>query len=154
MRRLGLGLGFAFGFLITSAGFADASFIHRMLLLQNWYPYLMIGSAIGTALPLLWLLERRRWKTPLNGELKVARSTPKPKHVYGGLLFGTGWALTCTCPVPAIGMSMSGGLLGPVVMAGLFTGIALREAQVRQASGQGQAEHERAALAGAGLRQP
>ena len=60
MNRVGLLFGIAFGFLIAAAGFGDADFIHRMLLLQNWYPYLVFGSAVVTAMPLLWLLQRAR----------------------------------------------------------------------------------------------
>ena len=35
------------------------------------------------------------------------------------MLFGAGWALSATCPVPAIGTVTSGGVLGLLLMAGL-----------------------------------
>ncbi len=60
------------------------------------------------------------------GELNLNRVPNEKKHVYGGAIFGAGWAAAGTCPGPAIGMTASGGLLGLVVMAGLGSGIILR----------------------------
>jgi uncharacterized membrane protein YedE/YeeE len=125
VNRAGLVFGIAFGFLIAAAGFGDADFIHRMLLLQNGYPYLVFGSAVLTALPLLWLLQRARWVTPLSGPLKLVRASARRRQLYGGVCFGVGWAFSCTCPVPALAMVFSGGLLGIPVVAGLFGGILL-----------------------------
>lgn len=119
----GLGVGVAFGFLIQAAGFGDADFIHRMLLLQNWYPWEVFASAIAVGVPAFWLLERRKWVTPLGGQLKLNRTSIKSRQIYGGLLFGTGWAFSTTCPVPALAMVVGGGVLGLAVMGGLFMGI-------------------------------
>jgi hypothetical protein len=123
VKVTGLGVGVAFGFLIQAAGFGDADFIHRMLLLQNWYPWEVFAAAIAVGGVAFWLLERRRWVTPLGGQLKLNRTSIKPRHLYGGMLFGSGWAFSTTCPVPAIAMVASGGVLGLVVMSGLFTGV-------------------------------
>jgi hypothetical protein len=125
MNRVGLLFGIAFGFLIAAAGFGDADFIHRMLLLQNGYPYLVFGSAVATAMPLLWLLQRARWVTPLGGPLKLVQAPARRRQLYGGVCFGVGWALSCTCPVPALAMVFGGGVLGIPVVAGLFSGILL-----------------------------
>ena len=119
----GLGVGAAFGFLIQAAGFGDADFIHRMLLFQNWYPWEVFAAAIALGVPAFWLLERRKWVTPLGGELKLNRISIRPRQVFGGLLFGAGWAFSTTCPVPAIAMVVGGGVLGLAVVAGLFAGI-------------------------------
>jgi len=136
MKRVGLLSGIAFGFLIAAAGFGDADFIHRMLLLQNAYPYLVFGSAVVTAMPLLWLLQRARWVTPLGGPLKLVQAPLRRRQLYGGVCFGVGWAFSCTCPVPALAMVFSGGVLGIPVVAGLFSGILLgdRRAHARPLS--------------------
>jgi uncharacterized membrane protein YedE/YeeE len=78
-----------------------------------------------TGLVGFWLLERSRWVTPLGGPLRLARTSVRPRHLYGGLLFGVGWALSTTCPVPALAMVVGGGVLGLAVMAGLLGGILL-----------------------------
>ena len=119
-------VGTGFGFLIVAAGLGDYTVIHDMLLLREADVFLLMGSSFAVAMPVLWLLRRRNWKTPMAGELQLNRVEIEPKHVYGGALFGAGWAAAGTCPGPAIGMTVGGGLLGIVVMAGLGSGIILR----------------------------
>ncbi len=137
MNRVGLLFGIAFGFLIAAAGFGDADFIHRMLLLQNGYPYLVFGSAVVTAMLLLWLLQRARWVTPLGGPLELVQAPARRRQLYGGACFGVGWAFSCTCPVPALAMVFGGGVLGIPVVTGLFSGILLgdRRAHMRPHAG-------------------
>lgn len=65
--------GIAFGAIFAAAGFNQYDIIHRMLLLQDIAPFLVMGSAIATALPILWLLERRSWRAPLGGPLALRR---------------------------------------------------------------------------------
>jgi uncharacterized protein len=127
MNRIGFLLGGAFGFLIAAAGFADYDVIHNALLLRDWHMYLTMGSAVVTAMPILWLLQRRRWRTPLGGEMALQQQAPGRRHVLGGAVFGAGWAVTGTCPAPALAMTASGGVLGIFVIAGLFTGLMLRD---------------------------
>ncbi len=119
-------VGLGFGFLIVASRLSDYTAIHDMLLLREPDVFLLMGSSFAVAMPLLWLLRRRSWKTPMAGELNLNRVPNERKHVYGGAIFGAGWAAAGTCPGPAIGMTASGGLLGLVVMAGLGSGIILR----------------------------
>jgi uncharacterized membrane protein YedE/YeeE len=130
MDRIGLLFGVVFGFVLAGARLTDYDVIHDMLLFRDWQPFLVMGSAVAVAAPLLLLLQHRRWRTPLGGPLRPARSPVARRHVVGSLLFGTGWAVAGTCPGPAIAMVGSGRLLGLVVVAGLFLGIALRDAAV------------------------
>jgi uncharacterized membrane protein YedE/YeeE len=116
----------AFGFLVVASGLSSYTVIHDMLLLREPDTFLLMGSSFAVAMPLLWILRRRSWKTPMAGELSLNRVPNERKHVYGGAIFGAGWAAAGTCPGPAIGMAASGGLLGLVVMAGLGSGIILR----------------------------
>ena len=120
--------GTAFGVLFAVAGLNQYDVIHRMLLLRDGAPFLIIGSAVGTALPILWLLERRRWRTPLGGDLVLRRWPVEPKHVWGGAIFGTGWAITGACPGTASTTLGAGSLLGIVLIGGIVAGIALRDA--------------------------
>ena len=124
-------IGLAFGFLIIAASLSDYTVIHDMLLFREPDVYLLMGSSFAVAMPVLWLLRRRHWKTPLGDELQLNRVKVERKHLYGGVLFGAGWATAGSCPGPAFGMTIGGGLLGIFVMAGLATGIFLREFVVR-----------------------
>ena len=130
MKYTSLLFGMGFGFLIVAAGFSNYDTIHDMLLLRDAHGYLVMGSAVAVAMPLLWLLERRRWQTLLGGPLKLVRYPAERKSVWGAMVFGAGWAIAGTCPVPALAMLAGGSLLALVVIGGLFSGIALRDTVV------------------------
>ena len=119
-------VGLAFGFLIVATRLSDYTAIHDMLLLREPDVFLLMGSSFIVAMPLLLMLRRRNWKTPLGGELQLNRVEVERKHLYGGALFGADWATAGTCPGPALGMTAGGSVLGLIVMAGLATGIFLR----------------------------
>lgn len=127
MRWAALAVGVPFGFVLVGSGLADYDVIHDGLLFREAHLYLMMVSAVGTAAPLLWLLQRRGWRTPLGGRLRVERSAPARNNVQGGLVFGTGWALAGTCPGAVAAMVAGGGLLGLIVMAAIPLGILLRD---------------------------
>ena len=124
-------VGLGFGFLIVATRLSDYTAIHDMLLLREPDVFLLMGSSFIVAMPLLWMLRRRNWKTPIGGELQLNRVKVERKHLYGGALFGAGWATAGTCPGPAIGMAAGGSVLGLIVMSGLATGIFLRNGVAR-----------------------
>ena len=132
-RVVCVSVGATFGFLFCAAGFNRYDVIHRMLLLQNFNPYLVMGSAVLTAMPLLWVLERRKWRTPLAGDLQLRRFPIERNHILGGSVFGVGWAVTGACPGTISGMLGAGSLLGFVTLAGFFGGMFLRDTVVERA---------------------
>ncbi len=135
MNRLNLVcslFGLAFGFLFAAAGLNQYDVIHSMLLLENFEPFLIMGSAMGTALPILWILEKRGWHTPLGGQLTLTRWQFESKHIGGGIVFGTGWAITGACPGTISTTIGAGSLLGVVLMAGALAGIVARDTVARK----------------------
>lgn len=119
-RGLPLVVGVAFGFLLTASGLGDYRTIHRGLLLQDPYIFLMMAATIGTAMPLLWILQRRL------PDLALPHETPGRRHVIGGALFGIGFGVTATCPGITLAMAGTGGLYGGVVFVGILAGLVLR----------------------------
>ncbi|CAN5747851.1 hypothetical protein BH20ACT23_BH20ACT23_10070 [soil metagenome] len=127
MKLVGLLFGIAFGFLIALGGLNEYEVIHNMLLLEDFQPYLIMGSAVVVAAPALWLLERRGFTTPFAGRMRPGRSQVERHHVAGSAIFGTGWAVAGTCPAPALAMTGSGAMLGLVVVGGMFAGLMARD---------------------------
>lgn len=128
----GLLFGAGFGFVLAAANLHEYDTIHKMLRLEEIDVFLLMGGAIGVSLPLLWWFERRNTTTTLAGRLTLSRSKPQRHHVVGGALFGIGWAVSGTCPAPALVMLASGAGLAIVTIVGLFVGLNLRDAQVRR----------------------
>lgn len=133
MIAIGLLFGMAFGFLLTGGGLTDYDTVHDSLLFRDAYVFLVMGSAVLTAMPLLSLLKRREWETPLGGPLTITPSRIESKFVRGGLVFGVGFGISGTCAAPAVAMVGTGRLAGIATVLGLFAGIAARDAYVARA---------------------
>ncbi len=119
-NRLGFVLGLLFGALLVLVRVHEYQTIHDMLMLRDPYVFLLMGSAVGTAMPLLWLLRRRRWVTPFGGPLEPERNTVERKHIAGSAVFGAGWAITGACPGPLFALLGSGvGVMAVVAAAAL-----------------------------------
>lgn len=127
VNLVALCFGATFGFAFSSAGFNQYDLIHRMLLLQYWAPWFVFASAMVTAMPILWWLERRHWHTPLGGPMTLVRWSIDRNRILGGMVFGVGWAITGACPGTVSTMVAAGSLLGVVTLAGVFAGIYLRD---------------------------
>lgn len=142
---IGLLFGAGFGFVLAAANLHEYTTIHDMLSLEEFDVFGLMGLAIGVSLPLLAILERAKVKTVLAGTLSLSRSKVQKHHVVGGAIFGIGWAISGTCPAPALVMLASGAGLAAVTIAGLFVGLHLRDAQTNRAVGgtvtQGDGEH-------------
>lgn len=126
MNKAGFIVGSAFGFLIAGSGLNQYDAIHNALLFRDLYLYLMMGSAILTAAPILWLMRRNRFRTLAGEPVTITRAPVERHHVMGGIVFGSGWAIAGTCPAPVLAMTVGGGILGIFVMVGLVAGAALR----------------------------
>lgn len=124
-------VGVGFGFVLVAARLNEFDTIHRMLLLQEPDVFLLMGSAIATAAPILLWLRHIHWQTPTGGELRVEQASVGKHNVLGAMVFGTGWAITGACPGPAIAMTATGTVLGLPLMAGLMTGAVLRDVVAR-----------------------
>ncbi len=126
--------GASFGFVLAAARLHEYDTIHRMLRLQEFDVFLLMGSAIATSLPILWMLERRSIQTQFGGRLVLSRSKPQRHHLIGGAMFGAGWAVAGTCPAPALAMLASGASLALVAIVGLFAGLHLRDRHATRAT--------------------
>jgi uncharacterized protein len=132
MRASTIGVGVAFGFLITGSGFGNYATIHQALLLRSWYLFAVFGSAVAVAAAGLALL-RRTGTTRYGGPLCLPHGPTRRPHLYGAAIFGIGFGLTGTCPGGAVAMIATGGLGGLLVLAGLVSGMWLRGATARPA---------------------
>ena len=93
-------LGILMGIILTKAEIISWFRIQEMFRLQSFHMYGVIGSAIVTGIISIQLIKRFRIKS-IDGEPIVIM--PKRFHkgqIFGGLIFGFGWAMTGACPGP------------------------------------------------------
>lgn len=95
-------MGILFGVLLVKSEVISWYRIQEMFRLQSFHMYGVIGSAVAVGMVSVWVIKKFNVKT-IHGEPIVIH--PKPFHkgnIYGGLLFGFGWALTGACPGPFV----------------------------------------------------
>ena len=126
MNRLAFVIGLASGFVLAASRLNDYNVIHDMLRFREPDVYLILASAVAVAMPLLWLLQKRSWNTPLGGRMELVNAKVERKTVFGAILFGTGWAVAGTLPGPALAMVTGGTFVGLFVIAGFALGAWMR----------------------------
>ncbi len=114
-------MGIFFGILLVKSEVISWFRIQEMFHLQSFHMYGVIGSAVFTGIISVWLIKHFNIKT-ISGE-KIVIPTKKfnKGQIYGGLLFGFGWALTGACPGPMFAQIGSGSL---VIIVSLLSAIA------------------------------
>ncbi len=118
-----LGWGLGFGFVLSRCGATRFDVIRAMFLLRSPQLYEVIGGAIAVALPLFALLKTRRGARGL----PWARRRLTPGTLPGAALFGVGWAVTGTCPGPALVQIGEGHWVALATVAGILAGNLLYE---------------------------
>ncbi len=92
--------GIAFGILLIKSEVISWFRIQEMFRLQSFHLYGVIGSAVITGIISVWLIKKTNAKTISGEPIRFSRKTFNKGQVYGGLLFGFGWAITGACPGP------------------------------------------------------
>lgn len=97
--------------------------IYEMFQFQSFHMYGIIGSALVLGVLGVYLIKKYRIKA-LDGE--PIKFTPKEKsfsrYMYGGVIFGLGWALAGSCPGPIYTLIGAGYISIVVVLIGALGG--------------------------------
>lgn len=113
-------VGIFFGIIFVKAEIISWYRIQEMFRLQSFHMYGIIGSAIAVGIVSIFIIKRFNIKT-LNGDpIKITVKKFDKGKIYGGLLFGLGWAITGACPGPLYGQIGSG---VTVIIATLFSAL-------------------------------
>lgn len=113
--------GIVFGIILIKSQVMSWFRIQEMFRLQSFHMYGVIGSAVVTGMISVWLIKRFRLKTIYGEPIEFTPKKFNKGNVYGGLLFGFGWAITGACPGPLFAQV---GLGFTVVIATLLSAIA------------------------------
>lgn len=118
-------MGIWFGIVLVKGQLVSWQQINDMFHFKSAYMYLVIASAVVVGAISVALIRHFEPKT-IDGEIIEIRKKPFHKGiVFGGTLFGMGWALTGACPGPIYAQIGSGTLLALVTFFGALTGLYL-----------------------------
>jgi uncharacterized membrane protein YedE/YeeE len=118
-------LGIVFGIILTKSEVISWFRIRKMFLFEEAHMYLIIGSAVVVGALSITLLKKFTIKSLKNEKLNYEGKTYQKGFIYGGLIFGVGWAITGACPGPIFAQigsgafpaifTLVGGLLGSYI---------------------------------------
>lgn len=116
-------IGTFFGVLMYKSEAASWFRIYEMFNFQSFYMYGLMGSALVVGIALVQLIKRRKMKS-IDGEPIVIEDKDKSikRYLYGGIIFGLGWALAGACPGPMFVLTGAGYFPILVVIFGAVLG--------------------------------
>ena len=114
-------VGIIFGIVFVKAELISWFRIQEMFHLQSFFMYGVIGTAIVVGMISIWLIKRYKIKTFTGEPITFENKKFTKGQIFGGLIFGIGWAITGACPGPLFAQIGSGFL---VVIITLLSAIA------------------------------
>lgn len=114
-------MGILFGFVFIKAEVISWFRIQEMFRLQSFHMYGIIGSAILVGMISIFLIKKFKIKTIYGEEIIFHKKEFNKGQIYGGLIFGFGWAITGACPGPLFAQIGTG---ATVIVVTLLSAIA------------------------------
>ena len=113
--------GILFGIILVKSEVISWFRIQEMFRLQSFHMYGVIGSAVITGIISVQLIKRVNIKTITGEKIILPQKKFHKGQIFGGLLFGFGWALTGACPGPMFAQIGTGAI---VVIVSLLSAVA------------------------------
>ncbi len=92
--------GILFGIVFVKAEIVSWFRIQEMFRFESFHMYGVIGTAVVVGLISVLLIKRTKAKTIHGEAIHIPNKEFSKGQIYGGLLFGLGWAITGACPGP------------------------------------------------------
>jgi uncharacterized membrane protein YedE/YeeE len=116
--------GVIFGIVLIKSEVASWFRIYEMFQFDSFHMYGVIGSAVIFGIILTQVIKRMKIKSIDKQDLVFVDKDFMPKrYIFGGIIFGLGWALTGACPGPMFALLGAGyyAIIIPILFAILGT---------------------------------
>ena len=114
-------VGLLFGVAFVKAEIISWFRIQEMFRLESFHVYGVIGTAVLVGALSVFLIKKFRLKTIHGDDITFSPQSFSKGQIFGGLLFGFGWAMTGACPGPLFAQIGTG---ASVVIVTLLSAIA------------------------------
>ena len=120
MRQLTfLFIGILFGITMYKSEAASWFRIYEMFQFNSFHMYGIIGSALVLGVLMIQLIKRYKLKSAYGEPIVIPDKTKSfYRYVYGGIIFGLGWALAGACPGPIF--TLIGAGFYPIIVVLVF----------------------------------
>ena len=115
-------VGILFGVVFVKSEVISWFRIQEMFRLQSFHMFGIIGSAIITGMISIWVIKKFNIKTIDGDPISIAPKKFNKGQIYGGLIFGFGWAITGACPGPLFAQIGTGSLVVIVTLISAIFG--------------------------------
>ena len=115
-------VGTLFGIILVKSQVISWFRIQEMFRLQAFHMYGIIGSAIVVGMISVFLIKKFGLKTIHHESIIIPEKKFHWGNVYGGLIFGLGWAITGACPGPLFAQIGSGFMVISITLLSAITG--------------------------------
>jgi uncharacterized membrane protein YedE/YeeE len=115
-------MGILFGIILIKAEVISWFRIQEMFRLQSFHMYGVIGSAVVVGMISVFLIKKFNIKTIYGEKIILDNKKFNKGQIYGGLIFGFGWALTGACPGPLFAQIGTGATVVLVTLLSAITG--------------------------------
>lgn len=115
-------LGIIFGTIFVKAEIISWFRIQEMFRLQSFFMYGVIGTAILVGMISVQIIKRFNIKTFSGENITFENKEFSKGQIFGGLIFGIGWAITGACPGPLFAQMGSGFLVVIVTFLSAIAG--------------------------------
>lgn len=114
-------VGILFGIIFVKSEVISWFRIQEMFRLHSFHMYGIIGSAVVTGMISIWVIKKFNIKTLDGDPISIAPKKFNKGQIYGGIIFGFGWAITGACPGPLFAQIGTGSLVVIVtLMSAIF----------------------------------
>ncbi len=114
--------GILFGIILVKSEVISWFRIQEMFRLESFHMYGVIGSAVVTGIISILIIKKFNIKTIYGEKINLYPNKFNQGQIYGGLIFGFGWALTGACPGPLFALIGTGALVIIVTLLSAITG--------------------------------
>jgi uncharacterized protein len=115
-------VGILFGIVFVKTEIISWFRIQEMFKLQSFHMYGVIGTAVIVGVISVALIKKLKIKTLQGEQIVISPKKFDKGQIYGGIIFGLGWAMTGACPGPIFAQIGAGIGVGIVVFLSALLG--------------------------------